>query len=657
MEPLSPLEMGLKEYAQRLDAIAAVYPRLPAILAYSVVHPNGVEAPMAPWRSLVGLAALFAAGLAMAVSARRLLRLGALRLGSAPAPLLRLSADLAQMAAFALGAFLAFAIMRPPHPAVPALLLATMQVVATLLLTDRLLRLLTAPADPAHRLLPLGDAAARALQRAAVTAVALAVVPLGVLDVLRALGIPHQADIALGLPITALPFLYLLWLVWSGRSAVARTLAEGLRLDSRSTAILSAWPALGSLYLLWLWTIVTRDAVQMVPGTGLRLLGSLLLALGLPLAALALARPLARFYRTDGRDDSPDDSPDFMREEGGEAEPPGAIEPPQVVRLTRAILLALVVLAVAGTAAIWEIGLGSGPASVPARLLLNLSVVLLLGYVAWSLVVRGVDRALDASRRTGPSTKAQRMATLLPLLRKALQVTLVAVVAMVALSSMGVEIAPLLAGAGVVGIAVGLGAQSIIADIFAGIFFLLEDAFHVGDYVEIGQLRGTVEGISLRSLKLRHHRGAVHTVPFGQIKALTNHSRDWVLMRLEFRVPAHTDLDQVKALVKQVGKQLAADPEIGPNIIEPLKSQGVRRVEDDALIIGVKFTAKPNEQFVIRREAYQRLIRSFIENGIALVGRGVVVRVEDPRAGGTQAIGLAAAQALHHAIDTPANSE
>nr|WP_246499278.1 mechanosensitive ion channel family protein [Azospirillum soli] len=215
---------------------------------------------------------------------------------------------------------------------------------------------------------------------------------------------------------------------------------------------------------------------------------------------------------------------------------------------------------------------------------------------------------------------------------------------------MGIEIGPLLAGAGVVGIAIGLGAQSTIADILAGVFFLLEDAFHMGDYVEVGNLRGTVEGISLRSLKLRHHRGAIHTLPFGQIKALTNYTRDWALMRLEFRVPPDTDLSLVKKLVKDIGKELAADPEMGPNFLEPLKSQGVRRVEDDALIIGVKFISKPNEQFVIRREAYQRLIRAFNEHGIHLVGRGVVVRVDDPNAAST-AIGFAAQEAVRRAAE------
>jgi small-conductance mechanosensitive channel len=309
------------------------------------------------------------------------------------------------------------------------------------------------------------------------------------------------------------------------------------------------------------------------------------------------------------------------------------------------------VLTVVATAFIWgfdpsaQFGLGG----IVLRLLFDIGIILLLGYVGWELLARSFDRVM-AANKVGDVRTAQRMATLLPLVRKFLQVVLIAIVVMIVLSSMGIAIGPLLAGAGVVGIAVGLGAQSTIADVLSGVFFLLEDAFHIGDYVEVGNLRGTVEGISLRSLKLRHHRGAVHTLPFGQIKALTNLTRDWSLMRLEFRVAPDTDLDLVKRVIKGIGKELEADPEMGPSFIETLKSQGVRRVEDDAVIIGVKYVTKPGEQFVIRREAYQRILKAFKSNGIDLVGRGVVVRVDDAQAG-ERAVGFAAAQAIRGVLE------
>ncbi len=633
--PAGAAETGLQEYARRLDEIAAVYPRLPEVLADTFHHPNGTQPTMPPLRLAAGLAVLLAAGVVAMAAARRVLRAR-----DAATPFLRLSAGLAEMAAFVLGTLLAYAVLRPPHPAAPAILLAMLHVAVTVLLVDRLMRVLTAPDQPAQRLLPLDGVAARGLQRTVTVVAALTAGALGLLDLLRALGLPREAAVAVGLPLGTLPFLYLLQVVWRSRSAVTRALAEPLGLDVQALPVLAAWPALATLYLIGLWVVVVAAALRLEPGTGLRLMASLLLALGVPLVALLLTRPLGRFYCA------------------GLDEAAAAAAAVQVARLTRAILVATVVLGVIGTAMIWGFDpqQHTGPAGMLVRLLFNLSVVLLLGYVGWVLMIRAIDRTLGAAQRGGSTTRGQRLATLLPLLRKFLQVVLVAVVAMILLSSMGIEIGPLLAGAGVVGIAIGLGAQSTIADILAGVFFLLEDAFHMGDYVEVGQLRGTVEGISLRSLKLRHHRGAVHTLPFGQIKALTNYSRDWALMRLEFRVPPETDLGLVKTLVKTIGKELAADPEMGPDFIETLKSQGVRRVEDDALIIGVKFISRPDRQFVIRREAYQRLIRAFNAHGIHLVGRGVVVRVDDPNAA-SHAIGFAAQEALRRPGDVSVSAE
>ncbi|MBP2311284.1 mechanosensitive ion channel domain-containing protein [Azospirillum soli] len=621
------VETPLQEYARRLDEVADTYPRLPGMLADAFHRPNGTQPAMSPLRLGGALLILFAAGGAAMAVARR-----ALRIRENTAPLLRLTAGLAEMVAFALGVLLSYAALRPAHPAAPAILLAVLQFALTVLLADRLLRVVTAPGMPEHRPLPLDEEAARGLHRTALTTVVLMAGMLGLFDLLRALGMPREGAVALGLPLGTLPFVYLLWEIWRHRAGVTEALAAPLNLDMRALPLLSAWPALATLYLLGLWVTVIAAALRLEHGTGLRLMASLLLAFGMPMVALLLTKPLARFYRA-GLEDGEDAGP-------------------QLARLMRAAWLALMVLGVIGTAMIWGFDpeRHTGPGVILLRVLFNVAVVLLIGYVGWVLMIRATDRALRATRREGASTRAQRMATLLPLLRKFLQVVLVAVLAMIVLSSMGIEIGPLLAGAGVVGIAIGLGAQSTIADILAGVFFLLEDAFHMGDYVEVGNLRGTVEGISLRSLKLRHHRGAIHTLPFGQIKALTNYTRDWALMRLEFRVPPDTDLSLVKKLVKDIGKELAADPEMGPNFLEPLKSQGVRRVEDDALIIGVKFISKPNEQFVIRREAYQRLIRAFNEHGIHLVGRGVVVRVDDPNAAST-AIGFAAQEAVRRAAE------
>ncbi|MEM8664899.1 MAG: mechanosensitive ion channel family protein, partial [Pseudomonadota bacterium] len=204
---------------------------------------------------------------------------------------------------------------------------------------------------------------------------------------------------------------------------------------------------------------------------------------------------------------------------------------------------------------------------------------------------------------------------------------LAAVVAMVGLSSLGVDVAPLFAGAGVVGLAIGFGAQALIRDVFSGAFFLLDDAFRKGEYVEVGGVTGQVEKISVRSFQLRHHEGPLHTLPFGEIKQLTNYSRDWVIMKLPVRLTYDTDVEAVRKLVKKLGQEMAADPEYGHLFLEAPKSQGVVQMEDSAMIIRVKFKTKPGDQFLVRRHVYTRLRDLFAENDIHFAHREVTVRV------------------------------
>ena len=211
------------------------------------------------------------------------------------------------------------------------------------------------------------------------------------------------------------------------------------------------------------------------------------------------------------------------------------------------------------------------------------------------------------------------------------------------------NIGPLLAGAGVIGIAIGFGAQTLVRDIVSGIFFLVDDAFRVGEYVDVSAAKGTVEKISIRSFQLRHHRGALNTVPFGEIQTLTNYSRDWVVMKLEFRVPFDTDIAKVKKLFKQIGKDLLEHPEIGGDFLAPFKSQGVFSVDDSALIIRAKFTAKPGKQFLIKREAYQAVQKAFAENGIEFARKQVMVQIPEGSRGTSEEnrkIEQAAASAL-----------
>ena len=632
-----PLAAPFTAYAHRIDAVASAFPQVPGAMADAFARPNGRNAAASPAKLGLSILFLFAVGTSALLVTRRLLPVPvAMSGGTALSRSARsLGIYAVRVPAFLIGLLLGYAILRPSHPTAPAILIAVLQGAVTVFIADLASRFLCAPDHPDRRLLPIGDEGARSIHRTAVVTAVLTASTLGLADLLGALGMAYDPLIALVLPISTVPFIYLLYRLWSSRSAMVHTLEGQLGLGPRDVPTLVLGLALATLYLVGLWLAAAAACLRLETGIGLRLLLSLFLSAAVPLLALMLRPPIIRFYQSVG------EQPDSKT----------------ALRLMRAVWAALMVLGVVGTAFIWGFDPSghAGPGGIVLRLLFDIGVVLLLGYVGWELLDRSFDRVMTANS-VGDQRTAQRMATLLPLVRKFLQVVLIAIVVMIVLSSMGIAIGPLLAGAGVVGIAVGLGAQSTIADVLSGVFFLLEDAFHIGDYVEVGNLRGTVEGISLRSLKLRHHRGAVHTLPFGQIKALTNQTRDWSLMRLEFRVPPDTDLSLVKRIIKQISKELQADPEMGPSFIEPLKSQGVRRVEDDAVIIGIKYVTKPGEQFVIRREAYQRILKAFKESGIDLVGRGVVVRVDDPNAG-EHAVGFAASQAIRGVLNDKASAD
>src|SRR5690348_1257464 len=190
------------------------------------------------------------------------------------------------------------------------------------------------------------------------------------------------------------------------------------------------------------------------------------------------------------------------------------------------------------------------------------------------------------------------------------------VAAMMALAALGVQIGPLIAGAGVVGVAVGFGAQSFVRDVIAGMFYLIDDAFRIGEYIQSGSYKGTVEGFSIRSVRLRHHRGPLYTVPFSLLGAVENMSRDWVIDKLTIGITYDSNLELAKKLIRQIGQDLAKDPEFAPLIIEPLKMQGVEQFGDFAVQIRAKMMTLPGEQFVIRRTAYAMIKKAFDANGI-----------------------------------------
>jgi small-conductance mechanosensitive channel len=296
------------------------------------------------------------------------------------------------------------------------------------------------------------------------------------------------------------------------------------------------------------------------------------------------------------------------------------------VYLDRGIRAFLIVGAILFLGWVWGIDPGemAGRDTVVTRLLrgvLSSIVILLVADLLWQVVKTQIDRRLSRLQAaTAPGSeealRQARVRTLLPMFRMAAFITLATIAVLMALSALGVEIGPLIAGAGIFGVAVGFGSQTLVRDVISGIFYLLDDAFRVGEYIQSGSYKGTVEKLGFRSVKLRHHRGPVFTIPYGQLGAVENMSRDWVIDKMTLNVTYDTDLDKAKKVIKQVGKELAADPELAPNFIEPLKMQGVEQFGEFAIQLRMKMMTRPGEQFVIRRRAFAMLKKAFDENGI-----------------------------------------
>jgi small-conductance mechanosensitive channel len=278
---------------------------------------------------------------------------------------------------------------------------------------------------------------------------------------------------------------------------------------------------------------------------------------------------------------------------------------------------------------LWGIDISIG--RMFTRSALSIVLILLLSFITWQLIKARIDQKLkeempdDEEEAEEGGAGGSRMGTLLVLLRKFVLAVMFVIVSLIVLSSLGVNIGPLIAGAGVLGLAIGFGAQTLVKDIISGVFFLMDDAFRVGDFIETGGTKGSVEHISLRSLRLRSPRGPVHTIPFGSMGTVTNMSRDYIITKLDFRVRYDTDVDKVRKIIKKINMEIEKDPEMGPNLLDKIKSQGVKELDDSAMIMRVKFKTIPGEQFVIRREVFRMIQESFRENGIEFAHRNVTV--------------------------------
>ncbi|MGV4791690.1 mechanosensitive ion channel domain-containing protein [Rhizobium sp. F40D2] len=260
--------------------------------------------------------------------------------------------------------------------------------------------------------------------------------------------------------------------------------------------------------------------------------------------------------------------------------------------------------------------------------LIRAGVVALSAYIAWEamryILGRYMDAATlplqttDANVSSSERMRASRILTLMPVIKVTLSVLVVVVTALMILSELGINTAPLIASASIFGLAVSFGSQSLVRDVVSGIFYLADDAFRVGEYIDCNKVQGTVEGFTLRSVRLRHQSGQLHTVPFGQLGQITNFSRDWSTVKFQINFARHTDLERLRIITKGVGVELMDNPDYKDAILEPLKLKGISEITENALVVNFKLIIRANSASGIEADAKWRILEACRREGIEL---------------------------------------
>ncbi len=479
------------------------------------------------------------------------------------------------------------------------------------------------PSEPVARLIELSDAEARRLARF-FSATILAIVVLvgvgryGLRD--EDSGAPH----VIALIVAAVVFALYVLIVFRARG-VAEVLIRGRSsglVGALRAAIARAWLPIGL-------TIVAGLMVLFVFGLSLGLLSyyhAFVSTLGVLLVLLVLERLTERGWH--------DSAPAL-------GSPAGAVDR-LVAQGFHRILRAVVLFVAAFTLACVWIDAVELPEAEAARAMHSSAAALgtlFVAYFAWELARLGIDRHLQ-NVAGGPklpgtddndeSAPGSRLQTILPMLRAAFGVLIAVVVTLIVLSRLGIDTAPLIAGAGVFGLAISFGAQSLVRDIISGLFYLWDDAFRVGEYIDTGRLKGTVEALGIRSVKLRHQNGPLHTIPYGQLGAVSNLSRDFATVKFNLRLEPGTDLELVRKTVKQIGIAMQDNPEMAAEVMVPLKLQGIAEVVDSAVVLRFKFTARPVKPSWVQREYLKRIYQAFAEKGISFASGALTLQTLPP---------------------------
>jgi len=300
----------------------------------------------------------------------------------------------------------------------------------------------------------------------------------------------------------------------------------------------------------------------------------------------------------------------------------------------RIVRIAIAATAIGVILNVWGLSfddLRSGPLGSMLAAALRIAVILAIAFAAMEVVQLAIHRMFAGiARRARNARRAAQVRTLAPLLSGVATTTITVMAAMMTLSEIGVEIGPLIAGAGIVGLAIGFGAQTLVKDFLTGLFLIVEDAVSIGDVAKIGDRGGLVEAMSLRTIKLRDYDGTLHVIPYGEAQIISNMTKDFSYYVFDLSVSYTADIARALELMKQVGDEMQSDEGFGPMIMQPIEVVGVDKLADSGVVLKARIKTQQIKQWEVGREYLKRIKLAFDAAGIEIPFPQLRITADEP---------------------------
>jgi len=534
-----------------------------------------------------------------------------------------------------------FLIPASNHPPVRYVFLAILFVIIFLRLLSQMSQIFCSPYSAALRVLPMDDKIAETIHRNTIFIGTYTFTAILFIALQRELLLPRITIQTTAIIVATILILFLVVLIMRSRDHVKNNILAKSDLNKTRNWVVEQfaqfWHVPAILFLLIVWIFMIGDRLTDVQrGNSAFLMSILVIPLfvlfnGLGQWVVQVSINTLRIYNPEDEDTADEETKVILKE---------AEERERKLYVTTSRIMSLAILAtlLVWVLSLWDIHIPY-TANITSAVFESL-IALALGLTVWRFASSYIEKRIldstpdedelkeDDDEWGGAATRG-RSYTILPMLRKFIASTLFVMVILVILSSMGVDIGPLLAGAGVVGLAIGFGAQKMVSDVFSGFFYLLDDAFRVGEYITAGSVSGAVESITLRNVMLRHHRGMLQIVPHSELGSITNFMRGGIIVKFNLEFPYDANVDNIRKVIKKVGQIMLADDEFKDDFIQPVKSAGVREITGSIMVIRVKFKAHPGTQFVIKREALRRITEALAAKDIHYAHRKVIVELPE----------------------------